>query len=165
MRWSRIDLDEVKFELFGDGVADEQIDQVGWDAIYQEMYQRIEASLRRGETVVHDTGNFTKAEREVVRAIGEKQGIDVLTVFVNVPKETARQRLLENRRDKTRFDVPDWVFEATTDEMEAPDSNEPHISYTEHDSLDKWIERYLVKPTRATAKGRSLSKEAVSFPY
>ncbi len=32
----RTDLDEVKFEMLGNDTKDDQIDQTGWDKIYQE---------------------------------------------------------------------------------------------------------------------------------
>jgi len=67
LRFVRIDLDEVKFDIFGPSVTDAEIDQSGWDKIYQEMYRRIRESLTAGKTVVHDTGNFTKSERGVVK--------------------------------------------------------------------------------------------------
>jgi predicted kinase len=62
----RIDLDEVKFDLFGKGIHDSEIDQSGWDKIYQEMYKKIETALKERQTVIHDTGNFTKYERNLI---------------------------------------------------------------------------------------------------
>ena len=138
--WKRIDLDEVKFELFGDNVRDEDIDQPGWDKIYQEMYKRIDNSLSARENVIHDTGNFTKSERDVIRAIGERQGVEVITVFIDTPVEVARKRLQENRESKERFDITDESFEGCVNEMEPPTESEEHISYTQRDSLDSWIE-------------------------
>jgi len=35
--YTRIDLDEVKFQIFGQSITDGEIDQSGWDKIYQEM--------------------------------------------------------------------------------------------------------------------------------
>lgn len=138
-QWKRIDLDEVKFDLFGDDIEDENIDQRGWDKIYQEMYQRIDNALKTGENVVHDTGNFTRTERDIVREIGEKQGIEAMTVFIDVPAEVARKRLQENRQRKTRFDVSDEAFEETIKEMVPPTESEKHITYTQNDLLDSWI--------------------------
>jgi predicted kinase len=40
--YTRIDLDEVKFQIFGKDITDSEIDQAGWDKIYQEMYRKIE---------------------------------------------------------------------------------------------------------------------------
>lgn len=138
--WRRIDLDEVKFDLFGDGIKDEDIDQSGWDKVYQEMYLRIDGALKAGEDVIQDTGNFTKSERDVVREIGEKQGIGVITVFIDVPADVARKRLQENRESKKRFNVSDKAFEESVKEMEPPSNGEKHITYTQSDSLDSWIE-------------------------
>jgi len=58
--YTRIDLDEVKEELFGQDVADAEIDASGWDTVYAKMYGQIARALRNGQTVIHDTGNFTR---------------------------------------------------------------------------------------------------------
>jgi predicted kinase len=58
--FSRVDLDEIKFELFGKDIDDDQFTQSQWDRVYQQMYQQIESLLKKGKSVIHDTGNFTK---------------------------------------------------------------------------------------------------------
>jgi len=137
--YTRIDLDEVKFELLGNDVNDETIDQSSWDRIYQEMYHRIDNALKRGETVIHDTGNFTIYERELVRKIGQKTGIEAITVFVDTPIEVAHQRLLENRQSNSRFDISDKSFESAVAEMEPPALDEKQIIFTDNSSVEKWI--------------------------
>lgn len=79
--YTRIDLDDIKFELHGTDVKDEELKQEDWDVIYQEMYKRIKTSLKEGQTVIHDTGNFTKYERGLVRKIADKLNIPTITIF------------------------------------------------------------------------------------
>ncbi len=83
--YTRIDLDEIKFQIIGRDVKDEAIDQKGWDRIYQEMYRQIQEALKQGKTVVHDAGNFTAYERGLVRKIADDLGIESTTVFVDTP--------------------------------------------------------------------------------
>jgi predicted kinase len=138
--FKRVDLDEVKFELFGSDVKDSGINQEGWDKIYQEMYKLIEESLVKGQTVLHDTGNFTKHERDLVKNIASKLGIEAITIFVNTPVAVARERLLQNRRINHRFDVTDEDFESTVNEMEQPAESEKHIVYEFETPVDRWID-------------------------
>ncbi|MBP9700400.1 GNAT family N-acetyltransferase [Candidatus Woesebacteria bacterium] len=162
--WRRIDLDEIKFELLGNDITDEDIDQSGWDNIYQEMYQRIDNALKTGETVLNDTGNFTKSERDCVRAIGEKRGVDVVTVYVDVPAKVARKRLQENRISKLRFDVSDEAFEGTVQEMESPTESEKHITYKQNDSMDSWIAenfRQVRPPSKSPAIQVTISRPSL----
>lgn len=139
LSWKRIDLDEVKFDLFGINVKDADIDQEGWDKIYQEMYQRIDRALDMGETVIQDAGNFTKSERDIVRGIGEKHAAEAITVFVDTSVNEARKRLTQNRNSKERFNVSDEDFESTVKEMEPPGESEKHLIYKETDSIESWI--------------------------
>lgn len=137
----RIDLDEIKFDLFGKEISDEQIDKFGWDKIYQEMYRKIEQVLKTGETVICDTGNFTKYERRLVKKIADKVGIKFKTVFVDTPKETAKQRWTKNKLSKTRFGISEKSFEEAVAEMEPPTEEENVIVYGDKTDINKWIKR------------------------
>lgn len=134
-----IDLDEIKFTLFGQAIQDQAIDQPGWDNIYQEMFRQIEKHLKANQTVIHDTGNFTKNERNKVRLIATKLGIDSLTIFVDTSVDVAKRRLLENRKSKARFNVSNADFDQTVAKMEPPTNSEPHLVYKPEYPMDKWI--------------------------
>jgi len=141
--YTHIDLDDVKLNMFGKHTKDSDIHQDGWDRIYQEMYKRIETNLSNGRTVIHDTGNFTRHERSLVRKIADKLGIEAITVFVNTPKEIALERLLQNRKNHNRFDVTTEDFESTIDELEVPDDHEKHLIYKTDIPIDLWIKKYF----------------------
>ena len=142
-KYKRIDLDEIKFALSGQKIKDSEIDQSGWDRIYQEMYKQIEEQLSRGETVTQDAGNFTKYERDLVRNIAQKIGIEAVTVFIDTPYNVAKERLLANRNETKRFDVPDEDFESTVKEMEPPDEKEKHITYKSGTPVEDWIKHHF----------------------
>jgi len=138
-----IDLDDIKFQLYGKNICDAELKHKDWNQIYQETYSQIRKSLKNGKTVLYDTGNFTKSERDIVRAIAEKLGIDTLTVYVDTPVELAKKNLIENRKSKKRFDVLDDEFNDVVNEMEVPDNDEPHIVFSLNDDINEWINKYF----------------------
>jgi len=140
---TRIDLDEVKFQLFGKDITDDGIDQAGWDKVYQEMYKEIEEVLKQGKTVVHDTGNFTIYERGLISDIAKKLNISFITIFIDTPIKVARERLEKNRKVKKRFDVTDKAFQESVDEMEPPTKSENSFVFKNTDNADKWIDTNL----------------------
>lgn len=140
-----IDLDDVKRELYGRVVKDEELKQQDWDCIYREMYKRIESNLRNGQFIVHDTGNLTKHERDLVRQIAQKLGIETLTIFVKIPTSVARDRMMKNRRQKNRFDITDEAFEGAVNEMEPPSKEENVIEFDGTVTTSKWLENNLDK--------------------
>ena len=140
----RIDLDEIKFEMFGNGVKDSDINQEDWDKIYQEMYKRIENALKQEVNVVHDTGNFTKYERGLIRDIASKLNLETITIFVDTPKNVAYQRLLENRKTNQRFDVIDEDFRSTVAEMEIPREDENTIVFETTNDPETWAQGNLI---------------------
>lgn len=139
--WERIDLDEVKFELFGDDVKDEDLIQDQWDQVYQKMYDKIQTSLEQGQTVIHDTGNFTKHERQLVRDIAEKLDIPSTTIWVKTPEKIALERLKANQEAKDRFEVSEVSFWKAVDEMEIPNDNENVITFDGISSTTEWIQQ------------------------
>ncbi len=139
----RIDLDEIKFEIYGAKIVDANLKQSDWDIIYQEMYKRIREWLLLGKVVVHDTGNFTRYERGLVSKIAEGQKIEYVTIYMEIPKEVAYDRLKINRLKRTRFDVSDKDFESTVTEMEMPDPEENAIYFRHDEDIDKWLKRNI----------------------
>jgi len=147
--WVRIDLDEVKFGLFGKGVDDEEINQPRWDKVYQEMYTRIRQNLQNGKVVVHDTGNFTKSERGAVREIAEKLNLNTANIYVKTKKEKAWKRLLKNKKSQERFQVSKENFEAAVGEIEPPEKSENVLIFNNSIPINDWIEKFIIerKPT------------------
>jgi predicted kinase len=134
----RIDLDDIKFSLFGPDIQDEQIDKAGWDRIYQKMYEQIEDNLRQGKTVINDTGNFTSHERSLVKKIADTLGIETTEVFIDTPAKIARQRWLENKKTGKRFNIRKKDFDSTIAELEPP-TGENVLIYRYPGSIDDWI--------------------------
>ncbi len=145
LKCEKVDLDEVKFEMFGSEVKDADLLQKDWDKVYQSMYEEIQRLLKQGKTVVHDTGNFTRYERNLIRQIADKLGVESKTIFVDTPKNIAYDRLLLNRKTKERFDVTDSDFESTVAEMEVPTENENTITFKVGDDADSWINEHLAR--------------------
>lgn len=137
--YTRIDLDEVKFKMLGSQVTNDKINQSGWDRIYQDMYRQIKQALMDGKTVVHDTGNFTKYERDLVKKIADDLGITSVTIYVDIPVREAKKRLLSNRTSNIRFDVSDADFESAVKEMEPPSLPENYIVFNWSDNIDSFV--------------------------
>lgn len=136
--FSRIDLDDVKFGLFGNDVKDENLSQKDWDKVYATMYEKIGSELRNGKTVIQDTGNFTAKERLLVKNIAKDIKLETIEVYINTPVEVARKRLVKNRETKDRFNIRDEDFESTIAEMETP---KEAIIYNYPESVDDWIDK------------------------
>lgn len=136
----RIDLDDIKFELLGSAVKDEEVTQEQWDTVYKKMYEIIETELHAGRTVIHDTGNFTKYEREQVKKIAKKLKLETKIIFLDVPTAIALERLEENRKIRTRFNISDKSFEDAVEEMEKPELDENVLYINEHDNIEKVLE-------------------------
>jgi predicted kinase len=107
------------------------------------MYQDIERELKLRKTVIHDTGNFTKNERTLVKNIADKLGVESTTIFVSIPVDIAKQRLIKNRLNPIRFDVTDNDFENTIKELEIPNNSEKHFVFNYNENINNWIDKYF----------------------
>jgi predicted kinase len=140
-----IDLDAVKVKHIGSSQSDENISQSEWDQIYQLMYRQIESALISGQTVIHDTGNFTTQERGYVSAIATKLKLPFITIYVDTPIATAYARLQANRKKPSRFNITDEQFYAAAHEMAPPTTIEHAVVYHDSDNLSAWIAANLDK--------------------
>jgi len=138
---TRIDLDQIKDELIGREIIESQIDQKSWDRIYTEMYLRIGQALAAGQSVIHDTGNFTVYERSLVSKIASKLNIPFTTIYVDTSTEVAYKRLVSNRLTKSRFNISDKSFYDAVTEMEIPGPSEHTVIYNPNDNLDSWLSK------------------------
>jgi predicted kinase len=115
-----VSLDAIngEYDVGLDGAAI-SVDQ--WQRTYAEAYRRIAEQLVHGQSVIFDHGNFSRAERDQVRAIAAQAGARVQFVYVPVAPAEARRRLLANRQTRER-DVRDDNFELALQMFEPPDA-------------------------------------------
>ncbi|MBO0796290.1 MAG: ATP-binding protein [Ktedonobacteraceae bacterium] len=137
--YAEVDVDEVKVQLYGADIRDEDLRSEDWVRIYAETDRLIERYLKAGETVIDASRNFSKEERQVARQIAARLNVEVVTIFVDTPEAVARQRLLENRKQPSRREVTDKDFEAVLRAMEPPTADENPIVFRFGDSVERWI--------------------------
>ena len=78
---SLVVLDGINHER-GLGLAGSTISAYNWQRTYAEAYQRIAKHLAGGRSVIFDHANLTRAERDQVRAIGQRAGAHVQFLYV-----------------------------------------------------------------------------------
>src|SRR5437660_8889052 len=73
-------LDAINHER-GLGLDGSAIRPDEWRRTYDEAYRRITLHLANGQSVIFDHGNFSRAERDQVRAIGARDGANVRFMY------------------------------------------------------------------------------------
>jgi predicted kinase len=137
----RIDMDEINSAK---GVGfDEKIAPEEWDRTYAEAYRQLDVALSQNRSVLFDAMNFTREQRDKLRAIAAHYGISSIVIFMNVSAEEARQRWLTNRKTHQRYDVRDEDFEYGIAHFEPPQPDEPVLRYNPNEPVDQWIEKSL----------------------
>ena len=117
---SLVVLDAINHER-GLGLAGWTISADDWRRTYAEAYRQISTHLAGGRSVIFDHANLTRAERDQVRAIGQRAGAQVQFLYVAVSEAVVRQRWRTNRQTGERYDVPDEMFELAMRAFQAPD--------------------------------------------
>jgi len=111
-----------------------------WRRTYDEAYRRIAEQLSAGHSVIFDHGNFSRAERDEVRAVGRRARARVRFVYVPVAAEEARRRWLRNRQSHERYDVRDDDFALALRVFESPDE-EPDVLRVEDRAAElRWAD-------------------------
>jgi predicted kinase len=139
LRYETVDVDVTKDQLYGPGRKDDDLTHEQWVRIYAETDQQIGDYLYAGHSVVDDSRNFRKFERVHARVVADRCGASLVTIYVKTPEEILRQRLHENRRNPTRHDIEDDVFEQLLTLFEPPTEDEYPLVLNYGDRLEAWI--------------------------
>ena len=140
----RVDLDEINSERGLGGLGNNDLSDKDWKITYQESYHRVDKALQQGQTVINDTANFTKEQRDKLRVIAQKYGIPTKVIYVNISDHLARNRWQDNRLTKARYDVKDEDFAEVADNFQIPTADENIIYYDQTIPLEKWIDRNFI---------------------
>jgi hypothetical protein len=141
--YEEVDVDLMKYSLYGLDVRDETLTREEWDLIYEETDKQIVLLLGSGKTVMDASRNFSREERNRIRTTLSRLGYDTITIFVNTPETIARQRWQENRKNPTRRDVTDSDFADIIRVMEPPTIDENPIVLHYGEDTESWITKYI----------------------
>ena len=138
----RVSIDDINTErgVWNDktGLSSEE-----WTKTYEIAYQRVATFLSQGESVVDESANFTKEQRDRLRAIAEQYNTQAYVIFFNVPLAEIRRRWQENRQTAVRADVRDDDFAHVVEQFEPPTENENVLRYDGSTSPGEWIHQTL----------------------
>lgn len=135
----RVDLDQINSERGIGNLSNDAISDADWKITYDESYKRTAHTLAHSKTVINDTANFTREQRDKLRAISLKYHVSTKVIYVNPPDDMVKKRWLDNRITKIRNDVRDEDFFEVADNFQIPSADEDIIYYDQTLPLDRWI--------------------------
>ena len=135
-----VELDAINGER-GLGLDGQRISAADWDETYRIAYQRIDGFLCEGRPVVYDSASFTRPQRDEVRAIAKSYGVLSKVIYVEVPENIIKERLLQNRKTRLRYDVRDDDFAHVLDNFKPPEDDENVVCYDQTVQIGVWIKR------------------------
>lgn len=135
----RISPDDIRFEL---DIKHQPSDQE-WEKIFEESYKRIDNALQTNKSVISDSLNFKKEERDILRTIAKNNNTQTKVVYINTPLDTVKQRWQENKKTMKRNDVPSDDFMLVVTNFDIPDKEENILIFQPEQDLDAWIKTNL----------------------
>jgi predicted kinase len=140
----RVAIDDINTErgLWDDekGLSPEE-----WTHVYNEAYRRIGLLLGQGERVMDDSTNFTREQRDRLRAIAARHNAATTVIYVTTPLAETRRRWQENRSTRVRGDVRDDDFTQVVENLEAPTEDENVLRYDGSTPVTEWIRSTFVR--------------------
>ena len=138
----RVSIDEINGErgIWNDetGMSPEE-----WTKTYEIVYQRIATFLSQGKSVVDESANFTKEQRDRLRAIAEQYSAQTYVIFVDISLAEVQRRWQENRQTAVRNDVRDDDFAHVVEYFEPPAEDENILRYDGSILPGMWIRQYF----------------------
>lgn len=110
-----------------------------WQSVRPEVKTAVDHELAAGNSVILDSTNTLRSEREKYSRLAKKHDAKCTVIFIDTPKEQARSRILENRASKKRQDVPDYAFYKSIENLQKPDQKENVLVYSGSISEKLWV--------------------------
>jgi predicted kinase len=99
--------------------------------LYTRLNGQTNALLAEGKSVIFDTNFNFRADRDHLRQIAERFGVETVVIWVNTPRELAKKRAVEESHGReTRIwgNMPNKSFERLANNLQPPDDNENFIT-------------------------------------
>ncbi len=141
----RVTVDDVMRDLGFTMEGNTSISEENWRQIHEAAYRHVDQALGVYPTVLYDSANVSLAQRRKLRDIAGKHGADSYVLYVRVPEQVARTRLVQNRLHSNRHDIADANFSWTVEHFEEPGPEENTIIYDQSIAPDTWVLQYLLK--------------------
>jgi predicted kinase len=91
--------------------------------------------------VVDGSRNFRRFERDRARAIAERAGVPLVTVYVDTPADVARERRAQNAAAPTRVHMTEPELEEIIRLFESPAADEAPLVFHFAEDVDEWLGR------------------------
>ncbi|WP_212827295.1 ATP-binding protein [Catellatospora sp. TT07R-123] len=115
------------------------MDQRDWNDVYARAFEKLEAMLRAGRTVVFDGASLTRAERQSLRDTAQQCGAEPVLVYVDTPPEVAEARRRQNMTTQKRAHLHDETMSKALSMFEEPTAVERPVVYNADLDLDRWV--------------------------
>ena len=114
-----------------------------WYLITGLVDDHARAHLAAGRSVIVDSLNEDRIDRDRLRAIAADQGAEAIVVHVDVPLRLIEARRRDNDVTGARGTTEDDNFEFVLSRFEPPARPERSIRYRAGDDVDEWLRRLL----------------------
>ena len=140
--FSIVSIDDIRDLRGFSWQENEKVTPEDWTNIFNESFKKTLAFLRSGKSVIYDSANQDKFSRDRLKRVAAKGNFPTRVIFMDIPESVCRERWLKNKKSKkrTRFDLPDNLFQAAADTFEVPEEDEDIITYSRGTDLESWIQ-------------------------
>jgi predicted kinase len=126
--------------------VDEQLELTGadigaydWLRAYRSAYGQARRALAAGESVIFDSVGHTRKNRDRLRRIAAQAGARSLIVRLGATEAEARERLVRNRANPVRVQVPSEGFAEIAASFQPPMDDEEQVCFDPHLDLRSWV--------------------------
>jgi predicted kinase len=99
--------------------------------LYTRLNSQAEALMAEGKSVIFDTNFNFRADRDHLRGIADRCGVETMVIWVKTPRELAKKRAVEEshgRQTRIWGNMSAGSFERLANNLQPPDSNETFIT-------------------------------------
>lgn len=123
--------------------VDTSIPEKVWKQFKRKSHFLIKNYLKNGQSVINDSVNLTKKDRQHLRLMATKYNSEVRVIYFETPLSLAKRRWKLNKRYQKRFDIPEYIFEDAAIKLETPTDEENFLIYKKSFNFADWYNTHF----------------------
>ena len=137
----RFGIKRISYDELWKEIHDNEGRDPNWEALCSIAEARIAAELKAGRSVVYDTLNDTKGNRDKLRMVAKDAGGKATVIYTKTSRELFEKRRATARTTGERLSVSEENFTQAFARFEEPTTDEVVIIRQPEEGVDVWLEQ------------------------
>lgn len=138
----KLSIERISYDELWNEIHAKETRDPSWEELCSIAEARIRDELKADRSVVYDTLNDTKGNRDKLRVIAKDVGGEAIVVYTKASRELIEKRRTESKNTGERHIVSEDNFIQAFDRFEEPVGDEVMMVRPSEEDIDAWLDQF-----------------------